>query len=73
MRASGPLTKRDRKAVRNFSQFLEGIGKRCIGCLHKASKHDLEGCSAKACRCGDDNMQVLNRRKWAPAPGWKDD
>ena len=67
------LSKADAKAVKNFGEFLRGQGSRCCLCLHKAKKHDMSGCGAKNCECGDDNLQVLTRRKWAPAPGWKDD
>lgn len=66
-------TKADKKAVRNFAEFMRGVGQRCTLCLHKADRHEMDGCSVKHCGCGDDNLQVLNRRKWAAAPGWKAD
>lgn len=66
------LTKAERKAVRNFKQYLRGEGERCPICLHKAEKHSY-ACEARGCECMLMWDGVLKAREKAKALGWEKD
>lgn len=68
----GPLTKADRKAIRNFKQFLRGKGSRCPECLHKATKH-WTTCLAKDCDCRLSSGDVVAVRAQLKVRGWERD
>jgi hypothetical protein len=68
------LSKAEKKAIKNFRQYLRGQGDRCPDCLHKAAKHSdlkIEACLAEGCECPFDRDEVLEIRSHIKAPGWE--
>lgn len=58
------LTKADKKAIRQFAEFLRGVP-RCPNCLHKAKSHGEWGCRKCSCPQSIGGVEYFHKKRAA--------